>query len=108
MVGYLTGLDVVRHTGHHVKVLLGRTSPALPYLFTPIVQRLVNALGRLFPSQSDDWTNMEMLGPVVHIVSEGVALALFGPPLCDEPELVRLCFEHTKNSESIEIPFQVF
>lgn len=41
----------------------------------------------------------EILDPVVHIVSEGIALALFGPPLCDEPEVVRLCSEHTKNSE---------
>ncbi|KAI0903465.1 putative cytochrome P450 [Ustulina deusta] len=97
MLGHLTGLDVVRHTGHHVKVLLGRTTPALQRQFKPLTQRLTVALSRLFPQQTDEWSTMEVLEPVVHIVSEGIALVLFGTPICDEPEVVRLCFEHTKN-----------
>ncbi len=105
MLGHLTGLDVVRHTGHHVKVLLGRTTPALQRQFKPLTQRLTVALSRLFPQQTDEWSTMEVLEPVVHIVSEGIALVLFGTPICDEPEVVRLCFEHTKNCESLNFPY---
>lgn len=107
MLGHLTGMNVVRQTGHHVKVLLSRTSPALSELFRPIMRRIFGALNRLFPQNTETWTEMETLEPVVHIVSEGMALVLFGPPICDEPELVRLCFEHTRNSKCISILWQL-
>lgn len=101
MLGHLTRLDVVRSTGHHVKVLLNRTTPAIPRLFTPMAQRLARSLKRLFPKEGEDWKVMELLDPIVQIVTEGTALALFGPPICDDPELIELCYKHTKDGKLI-------
>lgn len=98
MLGYLTGIDIVRQTSYHVKILLSRISPALPNLLQPTGQRICTALERLLPqSEQASWTIIDPLDTVVKCVSEGLALVLYGPPTYDDPELVKLCHEHTKH-----------
>ncbi|KAI5925013.1 cytochrome P450 [Camillea tinctor] len=97
LLGHLTGLDVVRKTSYHVKILLSRISPALPELLRPAAQRISASVERTFPRDTENWASVEPLDLVVRCVSEIVALALYGPPACDDPWLVRFCSEHTKN-----------
>ncbi|KAK7701497.1 hypothetical protein SLS64_010242 [Diaporthe eres] len=98
MLGHLTGIDIVRRTSYHVKILLSRISPALPDLLEPTGQRACRALERLLPQDPETpWTVIDPLDTVVKCVSEVVSLVLYGPPTCDDPEMVRLCHEHTKH-----------
>jgi hypothetical protein len=43
---------------------------------------------------------------IVHCISQAVTLTTFGPPICDNPALVRLCYEHTWNGKHTCIQFQ--
>ncbi|KAI0198933.1 cytochrome P450 [Astrocystis sublimbata] len=97
LLGHLTGMHVILKTSYHVRTLLGRVSPATGGL-TPSMARRMTARLSLLLSQDPHVT--QIIDPVdvlVRCVSEGLALTLFGPPICDDPELVRLCHEHTKN-----------
>lgn len=101
MLGRLTGIDIVRRTSYHVKILLSRISPALPELLGPTGQRICKAMDRLLPQNTrGTWTVIDPLDTIVKCVSEGLALVLYGAPACDDPVLVRLCHEHTKHRMS--------
>ncbi|OTA98361.1 hypothetical protein M426DRAFT_69945 [Hypoxylon sp. CI-4A] len=88
MLGHISGIDIVRKTSYHVKILLSRISPALPELLEPTAQRLCRSIERVFPQATDGtWTTIDPLDTVVRCVSEGLALILYGPPTCDDPEI---------------------
>lgn len=99
LLGHLTGMDVILHTSSHVRALLSRISPAVSEFTPPMARRMTARLSRLLPQQDDAWAQVDPVDVLVKCVSEGLALTLFGPPICDEPELVRLCHEHTKNGK---------
>ncbi|KAI0896221.1 cytochrome P450 [Annulohypoxylon nitens] len=96
LLGHLTGIDVVEKTSYHVRMLLGRISPALPELFAPATARLSDAMKHDFP-QSHEWTEMYLLPAAVRCFSEVVALALFGPHMAQDPRLVELTYGLTRN-----------
>lgn len=97
LLGHLTGMDVVRLTSFHVRVLLSYISPALPSLFTDMAERISAGIANEFP-QSYHWTAMKPSKAVVHCISEAIALILFGAEMTrDNPELVHLAHEHTNN-----------
>ncbi|OTA60396.1 cytochrome P450 [Hypoxylon sp. EC38] len=88
ILGHLSGIDIVRRTSYHVKILLSRISPALPDLLVPTAQRLCGSIERVFPQSTDGtWTKIDPLDTIVRCVSEGLALVLYGPPTCDDPEI---------------------
>lgn len=99
LLGHLTGIDIVRKTSFHVKILLSRISPSIPILLAPIARRICAALTHRLPQDTESWVAVEPLDLTVKCVSEGVALLLYGSPTCDNPSLVRLCHELTKNGE---------
>lgn len=90
-------MSVVRHTDHHVKVLLSRVSPAIPELLKPTAERTAAAMKRLFPQKKDVWSTVEPLKLVVECVTEGIVYGLVGPGEWDSPELVRTLVQHTIN-----------
>ncbi|KAI0889801.1 putative cytochrome P450 [Annulohypoxylon maeteangense] len=96
VISGLVGMDVIRLTNHHVKVLLGRISPAIPQLLQPTAQRTAAAIERLFPQKTDEWTLIEPLDIVVECVTEGIALALVGPAVWKSPDFVHTLCLHTK------------
>ncbi|KAI1373812.1 cytochrome P450 [Hypoxylon crocopeplum] len=96
LLGHLTGIDVVEKTNYHVRMLLGRISPALPELFAPATARLSDAMKQEFP-QSHEFTETYLLPAAVRCFSEVVALALFGLEMAQDPRLVQLTYELTKN-----------
>ncbi|KAI1113351.1 cytochrome P450 [Nemania sp. NC0429] len=97
LLGHLTGMDVVRKTSFHVRVLLSYISPALPGLFSVTGARISAGIEKEFP-QSHEWTVMKPSKAVVRCISEGIALALFGADMTgDNPDLVHLTHEHTNN-----------
>ncbi|KAK7733713.1 hypothetical protein SLS53_008180 [Cytospora paraplurivora] len=99
MLGHMTGMAVVRKTSFHVRVLLSYISPALPSLFMVTAARISAGIKNEF-SQDSEWTVMKPSKAVVHCISEGIALALFGAKLtADNPELVHLTHEHTNNAK---------
>lgn len=103
MLGDLSGIDIVRKTSYHVKILLSRISPALPELLVPTAQRLCRSMDRVLPQKTDGtWTTIDPLDTIVRCVSEGLALVLYGPPTCDDPEIVHLCHNHTKQRRYIK------
>ncbi|KAK8098756.1 cytochrome P450 [Apiospora kogelbergensis] len=97
MLGYLTELDIIRKSTHHVKVLMSRVSPALPRLLDGISKRTSASVVRLFPQQTTSWAVVKPLDLIAHCVTEGLVLAMYGTPICDNPELVQLVFEHTRD-----------
>ncbi|KAK8043765.1 hypothetical protein PG994_012603 [Apiospora phragmitis] len=99
LLGHITGIDIVRETGFHVKVLLNRLSPALPQQIEPMGRRISTAVARAMPQTPGDTAIIKPLDLFVEFVSEAVALMLYGSPLCDDPEIVRLCHRHTRSSE---------
>ncbi|KAK2604179.1 hypothetical protein N8I77_007130 [Diaporthe amygdali] len=97
LLGHLTGMDVVRVTSFHVRVLLSYISPALPSLFAVMGERISAGVQDKFP-QSHEWMPMKPSKAVVHCISEAIALILFGAEMTrDIPELVHLSHEHTNN-----------
>lgn len=100
LLGHLTGMDVVRVTSFHVRVLLSYISPALPSLFAVMGERISAGVQDEFP-QSHEWMPMKPSKAVVHCISEAIALILFGAEMTrDIPELVHLSHEHTNNGTS--------
>ena len=98
MLGNISGIDIVRKTSYHVKILLSRISPVLPELLVPTAQRLCRSIERVFPQQIDGvWVTVDPLDTIVRCVSEGLALILYGEPVCDNPDIIQLCHEHTKH-----------
>lgn len=97
--GSLNGMNSVLETGVHVKALLFRVSPLLVRLVEPMSTRIQTSLLELLPQDTTSWVEVEPTQAIVHAVSQTITLATFGPPLCDDPELVRLCYEHTTNSK---------
>ena len=97
LTGYLNGMDVVQKTNHHVKMLLTRVTPALPGLLKPASRRIESTITGLFPQDTISWNTVEPVDKVVYCISQAVALVTFGPPVCDNPKLIRLCYEHTLN-----------
>ncbi|KAK8117399.1 uncharacterized protein PG998_005680 [Apiospora kogelbergensis] len=109
LLGHITGIDIVRETGFHVKVLLNRLSPALPQQIEPMNRRISAAMTRALPQTPGEAAVIKPLELFVEFISEAVALMLYGSPLCDDPEIVRLCHLHTRNSEFSYFPSdQVF
>jgi hypothetical protein len=98
LLGHITGVDIVRKTGFHVKVLLNRLSPALGGLVEPMDRRICAAMSRTLPQKAGERTVVAPLDLFVTFVSEAVALLLYGEPICDNPEVVYLCHHHTRNS----------
>ncbi|KAF7905077.1 uncharacterized protein EAF01_005598 [Botrytis porri] len=97
LLGHLTGMDVVRHTSFHVRVLLSYISPALPGLFAVTGARISAAILMEFP-KSNKWTVMKLHKGVVRCIGEAIALSLFGVKMTENnPELVHLTHEHTNN-----------
>ncbi|KAK8109444.1 Ent-kaurene oxidase [Apiospora kogelbergensis] len=97
MLGYLTELDIIQKSTHHVKVLMSRVSPALPRLLGGISKRTSASVVRLFPQQTTSWAVVKPLDLIARCVTEGLVLAMYGTPICDDPELVQLVFEHTRD-----------
>lgn len=103
LLGHLTGMDVVRVTSFHVRVLLSYISPALPSLFTAMGDHISAGIQNEFP-QSEQWTPMKLHKSVVHCISEGIALILFGADMTqDNPELIHLAHDHTNNGKQPRI-----
>ncbi|KAI1355957.1 cytochrome P450 [Xylaria sp. FL0043] len=96
LLGGLTGMTVVEKTSYHVRMLLGRISPALPELFPGTATRISSAISREFTS-CDDWTVFKPLPATVRCFSEGIALALFGAKMSENSRLVELTHELTTN-----------
>ncbi|CAI6331425.1 unnamed protein product [Periconia digitata] len=101
LTGYLNGMDVVKETNHHVKLLLARVTPALPGLLPSIKTRVQQTITENLPQKEKSWTEIQPVNMIVHCISQAVTLTTFGPPICDNPELIRLCYEHTLNVFSI-------
>ena len=99
LLGHLNGMDVVLKTNHHVKMLLNRITPALPELLKPSQIRIEETLSRLFPQKTDVWTAVKPVDKIVLCISRSITLVTFGPPICDDPELVHTFMEHTRNGE---------
>jgi hypothetical protein len=81
-----------------VKLLLNRISPAISKLLHPMARRMSAAISRDLPQDTEAWSLIDPLDLYVKFVSEGVAYILFGLPVCDNPDMVRLCHHHTRNS----------
>ncbi|KAK6954426.1 hypothetical protein Daesc_004393 [Daldinia eschscholtzii] len=97
LLGHLTGMDVVRKTSFHVRVLLSYVSPALPRLFALTGARISTRIENEFP-QSEEWALVKPSKGIVHCIGEAIALALFGAEMtAGNPELVNLTHEHTDN-----------
>jgi len=97
LLGHLTGMNVILKTSYHVKTLLSRISPAAAEFTPPMAKRMAARLSLLLPQDPKASAVINPVDVLVRCVSEGLALTLFGPPICNDPELVRLCHEHTKN-----------
>ncbi|KAI1345528.1 cytochrome P450 [Xylaria sp. FL0043] len=97
LLGHLTGMDVVRYTSFHVRVLLSYISPALPTQFALTGARISAGLEKEFP-RTTEWTSMKPHKAVVRCIGEAIALSLFGAEMTkNNPELVNLTHEHTNN-----------
>jgi hypothetical protein len=97
LLGHLTGMNVVRHTNFHVRILLSYISPAFSALFPLTGKRISAGLENEFP-QSSEWTAIKPHRAVVRCIGEAIALALFGAEMTENnPELVHLTHEHTNN-----------
>ena len=97
MIGHLNGMNVVLETQLHVKTLLQRISPALPELLKPASARIGETINNIFPQETVTWSTVEPIDKVVYCVSRVMSLASVGTPVCDDPDLIRLTFEHTKH-----------
>ncbi|KAI1809980.1 putative cytochrome P450 [Poronia punctata] len=97
LLGHITGIDIVKRTGFHVRILLNRISPAINKVLHPIAHRMSAAIARNMTQDTEEWSTIRPLDMYVKFVSEGVAYVLFGPPICDNPDMVRLCHHHTEN-----------
>lgn len=51
LTGYLNGMDVVKETNYHVKLLPGRVSPALPSLLPSIKSRIQQTIAESLPQE---------------------------------------------------------
>lgn len=99
LLGHLTGMDVVRHTSFHVRVLLSYISPALPDLFAITGERIAASIATEL-SQSHAWTPLKPHRAIVRSIGEAIALSLFGAEMTDgNSELVHLTHEHTNNGK---------
>ncbi|KAI1114204.1 putative cytochrome P450 [Nemania sp. NC0429] len=103
VLGHVTGLNVVRKTNHHMRVLLGRVSPMLPTMLQPTAHRISAAVARLFPQNGNSWDMIDPLEIISECVTEAIVLILYGRPTCDNPEVVRLCHQITKDAFTIVI-----
>lgn len=90
-------MDVVKETGHHVKMLLSRVTPALPALLPKIGQRIQNTINQNFPKEGEGWVAVNPIEEIVLCIAQTVAVSLFGPPICDAPELAPLFTVFTRN-----------
>ncbi|KAI0099781.1 cytochrome P450 [Nemania sp. FL0031] len=97
MLSELTGMSIIKHTNHHVKILLSRVTPALPRLLNPMAKRTWTAIERVFPQQHNEWIEVAPLFLIVECITEGIAIALVGPNIPQSSELVEILSEHTKN-----------
>ncbi|PVH97411.1 cytochrome P450 [Periconia macrospinosa] len=88
LTGYLNGMDVVKETNHHVKLLLARVTPALPTLLPSIKSRIEHTIAETLPQDRDSWTTIRPINIIVHCISQAVTLTTFGPPICDNAELI--------------------
>ncbi|KAI0847853.1 putative cytochrome P450 [Daldinia vernicosa] len=93
VLGHITGLDTVRKTNHHLKVMLGQVGPALPHLNKTIGERVAAAITRCFPQQTDTWTALRPLDRATKCVTEGIVVAVFGRPVCNNPKLNHECYQ---------------
>lgn len=97
-------MDVVLKTNQHVKLLLNRITPALPDLLGPSQSRIGETMTSLFPQGTDIFVAVKPLEKIVLCISRSLALATFGEPNCDNPELVRTMMEHTRNGQYTSNP----
>lgn len=97
LTGNLNGMNVVIPSNHHVKMLLNRVTPALPEFLKTASVQVEETLGNLLPQDKNSWTTICPLNPIVFCVARTIALVTFGHPICDDPDLVRLCCDHTRN-----------
>lgn len=104
LLGDLTGMRVVQNTNYHVRMLLGRISPALPELFAPTASRISSAISREFTT-SDEWVAFKPLPATVRCFSEGIALALFGAKMAENSRLVELTHELTSNGNTLSMHY---
>lgn len=101
LTGYLNGMDVVTETGHHVKMLLSRVTPALPVLLPKIGHRVQATMNKKLPKEGEGWVSVKPIEEIVLCIAQAVAVSLFGPPICDTPELAGLFTVFTTNVFSI-------
>lgn len=97
MIGHLNGMNVVLDTQLHVKTLLQRIGPAPPELLKPASGRIGDAISKVFAQETVDRSIVEPIDKVVYCVSRAISLTSVGTPVCDDQDLVRLTFEHTKD-----------
>lgn len=108
LLGHLTGVDIVRKTDFHVKILLSRISPAIPKFLQPVTQRMYNAVDSRVSQNPKEWKVINPLDFSVQCVSTGVSYLLYGQPTCDNPDMIRLCYKHTADSTSPPKDFRVY
>ncbi|KAI8949232.1 putative cytochrome P450 [Xylaria longipes] len=97
LLGHITGIDIVRKTGFHVKILLSRITPAINRILDPMAHRMAAAISRNLSHETQQWITISPLSLYAEFVSEGVSLMFFGSPACDNPDVVRLCHHHTES-----------
>ncbi|KAI1465433.1 cytochrome P450 [Daldinia caldariorum] len=89
-------MDVILKTNYHVKTLLGRISPIISEATPLMAERMTARLNQFFPGEPGVWVSIDPVDVLVKCISECLAFTLFGPPICDNPELVRVCHEHNE------------
>ncbi|KAI2627382.1 putative cytochrome P450 [Hypomontagnella submonticulosa] len=108
VLGHLNGLNIVLKTSTHLRVLLGRVSPAIPDLTQETAQRIAAAVTRYFPRQNESWKTITPLEDFTRCVTEGIALALFGRPTCDNPVLIYECYQLATDAFTIVMILRLF
>lgn len=101
LLGHLNGINVVLETSFHVKILLNKVTPSLPYFFKPAALRIQETLGYEFPQSTTTWTAVKPLDKVALCISRVMTLMIFGAPTCDNPELIRAFVDHAENGNHL-------
>ncbi|KAF4622725.1 hypothetical protein G7Y89_g14301 [Cudoniella acicularis] len=101
LLGHLNGINVVLETSFHVKILLNKVTPSLPYFFKSAASRIQETLGYEFPQSTTMWTAVKPLDRAALCISRAITLMIFGAPTCDNPELIRAFVDHAENVFSV-------
>ncbi|KAI1127674.1 putative cytochrome P450 [Nemania abortiva] len=96
LLGHITGIDIVRETGFHVKILLSRITPAINRILDPMAHRMAATISQNLPQDTEQWITISPLSLYARFVSVGVSFMFFGSPACDNPDVVRMCHHHTE------------